>query len=152
MAEKPAKNQTKRPKRRLKATPTLREQTASQTAQEIKPNLLKRIVKAPFAFIYRILREVALLIVRSPLGKLVKAIWKSRIFTPVRFIFKVIGKILLLSYFKNSWQELRQVVWPDTRTTWRLTGAVLVFAIVFGLMVAGLDYALEKGFREVLLK
>jgi len=152
MAEKPAKNETKKPKRRLKSTPTLREQTAKQTSETKKPNIVKRVITAPFKFIFKILKAIALFIANSPLGRLVKAIWKSKVFTPIRFIFKLLGKVLLLSYFRNSWKELRQVTWPDNRTTWRLTGAVLVFALIFGLMVAGLDFVLEKGFREVLLK
>lgn len=152
MAEKPAKSETKKPKRRLKNKPTLREQTTRQTSETKKPNSIKRIVAAPFVFIFKIVKTIVLFVTNGPLGRLVRAIWKSRVFTPIRFIFKILGKILLLSYFRNSWKELRQVTWPDNRTTWRLTGAVLVFAIVFGLMVAGLDFVLEKGFREVLLK
>jgi preprotein translocase SecE subunit len=152
MAEKPAKKETKKPKRRLKAQPTLREQTTKQTTETKKPNIIKRIIVAPFKFIFKVLKKIALFIANSPVGRLAKAIWKSRVFTPIRFIFKILGKILLISYFRNAWGELRQVTWPDNRTTWRLTGAVLVFALVFGLMVAGLDFVLEKGFREVLLK
>lgn len=152
MAEKPAKSETKKPKRRLKSTPTLREQTAKQATEPKKPNIIKRVVKAPFVFIFKVIKAIVLFIARSPLGRLVRAIWKSRVFTPIRFIFKILGKILLVSYFRNAWKELREVTWPTTRTTWRLTGAVLTFAIVFGLLIAGLDFVLEKGFREVLLK
>lgn len=151
MAEKPAKSQAKKPKRRLKSTPTLREQTAKQGSEVKKPSRIRRIVSAPFVFIFRVVKGIALFIANSPLGRLMKAIWKSRVFTPIRFIFKILGKVLLLSYFANSWRELSQVTWPNNRTTWRLTGAVLIFAIVFGLTVAGLDFVLEKGFREVLL-
>jgi preprotein translocase SecE subunit len=151
MAEKTNKTNSKKPKRRLKSTPTLREQT-EQGNEPKKQSRIKQVLLTPFKLIFRVLKAITLFIANSPIGRLVKAIWKSRVFTPIRFIFKIIGKVLLISYFKNAWKELRLVTWPNNRTTWRLTGAVLVFAIVFGLTVAGLDYILEKGFREVLLK
>jgi preprotein translocase SecE subunit len=51
----------------------------------------------------------------------------------------------------NSWNELKLVTWPDRKQTAKLTFAVIVFAIVFGAMVAGVDYVLDKIFREVIL-
>lgn len=155
MAEKKPKNEDKKPKRRLRAAPTLREQTEKQGVEASKPRRAKRVagskVFAPMRALGRLLKGIGKAIAASSIARLVKAIWKSRVFTPIRFIFKILSKILLISYFANSWKELKQVTWPTNRTTWRLTGAVLVFAIIFGLMVAGLDFVLEKGFREVLL-
>jgi preprotein translocase SecE subunit len=55
-------------------------------------------------------------------------------------------------YLVNSWRELRQVVWPSRRETWRLTLAVFVFAIVFGALVAGVDKGLDELFKKVVLK
>jgi len=55
-------------------------------------------------------------------------------------------------FFGNAWRELKQVVWPSRRETFKLTLAVISFAIVFGLLVAVTDYGLDKLFREVLLK
>ncbi len=65
--------------------------------------------------------------------------------------FRIIGYILLPRYVRNSWRELRLVTWPDRRTTLRLTFAVLVFSIIFGLIVAGVDFVLSKIFRELIL-
>jgi len=73
-------------------------------------------------------------------------------FRPVRFVFRWIGRILLLGYFRNSYRELRQVTWPGRRETWKLTFAVLIFAIVFGAMVTITDYGLDKVIRRIVLR
>lgn len=54
-------------------------------------------------------------------------------------------------YFFNSWVELRQVSWPNRRTTWKLVFAVFAFAIVFGLAIALVDFVLELIFKRAVL-
>ncbi|HUC90167.1 MAG TPA: preprotein translocase subunit SecE [Patescibacteria group bacterium] len=66
--------------------------------------------------------------------------------------FRVIGLILVPPYFRNSWKELRQVTWPNRRESWQLTSAVMIFAIIFGVLIAVVDYGLDKLFKQVLLK
>lgn len=66
--------------------------------------------------------------------------------------FRIIGLILVPPYFRNSWKELRQVTWPKRKDSFRLTFAVIVFAAVFGCLVAALDFGLDKIFKEVLLR
>lgn len=64
---------------------------------------------------------------------------------------KVLGW-LAPSYLVNSWREVRQVTWPGRRETWRLTGAVFIFATVFGALVAGVDKVLDIVFKHLVLK
>ena len=66
--------------------------------------------------------------------------------------FRFIGKILLPSYLRSSFHELRQVAWPSRRESRDLTFAVLAFAVVFGAVVALVDYGLDKVFKGILLK
>lgn len=66
--------------------------------------------------------------------------------------FRLLGRVLFPKYFRNSYRELRQVKWPDSRESRQLTFAVLAFAIVFGVLVAVVDFGLDKLFRGVLLK
>lgn len=54
-------------------------------------------------------------------------------------------------YFKGSYQELRQVKWPNRRATWSLTFAVIVFTAVFVALILGLDYAFDQLFKKVIL-
>jgi preprotein translocase SecE subunit len=80
--------------------------------------------------------------------------WLGR-FRAVRIIgrvFRIIGRIIFPRYIRNSFRELRLVTWPDRRTSWRLTYAVIVFSIIFGLIVAGLDWVLGKIFKEIIIK
>jgi preprotein translocase SecE subunit len=77
-------------------------------------------------------------------------------------IFRVLRKLvrgffgitrhLVPRFFREAWAELRQVKWPNRRETFRLTSAVVIFAIVFGTVVALTDYGLDKFFRQLLLK
>lgn len=66
--------------------------------------------------------------------------------------FKFIGHVLWPAYFRNSWKELRQVTWPNRRESTQLTTAVIIFATIFGVMIALVDYGLDKLFKQVLLK
>ncbi len=70
---------------------------------------------------------------------------------PVRFVGRLLAKILLINYFISSWKELRQVSWPGRKETAKLTMAVFMFAVVFGALIAAVDYGLDKIFRKILL-
>ncbi|HSX32027.1 MAG TPA: preprotein translocase subunit SecE [Candidatus Saccharimonadales bacterium] len=67
-------------------------------------------------------------------------------------VVRVLGRIFWPSYFRNSWKELRQVTWPKWRESVQLTGAVLLFSAIFGVLIAIVDYGLDKLFKQVLLK
>jgi preprotein translocase SecE subunit len=77
-------------------------------------------------------------------------IWKvlSIILWPV---FWVLKHIIPVKYFVGSWQELRQVTWPNMKDTMRLTLAVIIFSIVFGLLIAAVDYGIDKLFKQLIL-
>ena len=66
----------------------------------------------------------------------------------VRFI----GRIFGLGYIRSSWQELKQVTWPTKREGRRLTTAVIIFSVIFGALIALVDYGLDKLFKQLLLK
>ena len=119
-------------KRRLRNQPTLREQAErAQTAKSKAPSKKKSTLTKPF----------------RALGRGLKKIWASKVFTPLRWL----GRILVPKYFRNAWAELRLVSWPKPSLVWRLTGAVLIFGLIMGLFIAGLDFVFEKLFREVLI-
>ena len=67
-------------------------------------------------------------------------------------VFRVIGRIFWPMYFRNSWKELRQVTWPTRRETWQLTLAVIIFSIIFGVLIAIVDYGLDKVFKQLIIK
>lgn len=53
-------------------------------------------------------------------------------------------------YFKGAWYELRQVRWPNRRTTWALTLAVLLFTAFFVVLIVVLDYGFQWAFDQLL--
>ncbi|MBI2285812.1 preprotein translocase subunit SecE [Candidatus Saccharibacteria bacterium] len=86
-----------------------------------------------------------------------KIVW--RVLRPVLRPLAPIGRVLLRvlgwlvpRYFINSWRELRLVTWPNRRETWRLTVAVLIFAIVFGALVYVVDLGLDQLFKRFVLR
>lgn len=74
------------------------------------------------------------------------SIWK-----PFKAVGRFLGRYLVPPYFKNSWRELKMVTWPDRKQTRQLTFAVIVFSVIFGVLVALLDYGLDKLFKKVIL-
>ncbi len=71
---------------------------------------------------------------------------------PARFVGRLLAKVLLINYIRNSWSELRQVEWPDRRTTIKLTLAVFMFAFAFAILIGVVDLGLDKLFKKLLLQ
>lgn len=105
-----------------------------------------KFVFRPFLFVVQFIKKSALFIGRK-LSFVLKP-FKTR---PFRFIGKVLSKILFVSYFKASYKELKQVTWPNRRQTFQLTFAVFIFAFSIGVVIAVLDYGLNKLFEFILL-
>ncbi len=123
----------------------------------------KRLVKNPETFRERAIKASETSDQPSQAAKLRQASTRatSPVFKPVQAFltklntfkpFRLIGRIIFPSYFRQSWQELRLVTWPNWTESRRLTSAVLIFAIIFGGVIAGVDYGLDKLFRNILLK
>ena len=53
-------------------------------------------------------------------------------------------------YFKGAWYELRQVRWPNRRTTWGLTLAVIAFTVFFVTLILLLDLGFQWLFDQIL--
>jgi preprotein translocase SecE subunit len=70
---------------------------------------------------------------------------------PLRPVWWLLKK-LFPKYFINSFRELRQVTWPTRRETWKLTFAVLIFAVMFGLVISLADYGLSNAVKRIVLR
>lgn len=135
MAKKSASSESsndKPKKRQLRPAPTVREQSQKASARAEKPrrrSKARRVLGAPFRLAAKPFRL---------LGKF-------------KF-FRVVGLILWPKYFRNSVHELRMVTWPDRKQTFRLTMAVIIFSIIFGVTIAIVDFGLDKVFKKVILQ
>jgi preprotein translocase SecE subunit len=131
--------ETKKP-RRLKKVETVREKAERATA--VKPEKPRR------------LRKTAATAVK-PIKKAAE-VGRKEYYLPLpdnrfgRFLNK--RRYVIPTFFREAWGEVRQVTWPTNRETLKLSLAVFIFAIVFGLLVTGVDYGLDKLFKELLLK
>lgn len=79
---------------------------------------------------------------------------KNKISSPFSKVFRLVRKVLskiVPGFLKGAFYEIRQVTWPDRRETIRLTWAVFVFATIFSIIVAALDFVLDKIFRSIIL-
>ena len=54
-----------------------------------------------------------------------------------RFFGKIFGPFG--RYVKGAWEELRVTKWPNRRSTWGLTLAVIIFAILFAALILTVD-------------
>lgn len=127
-----------------------------------EPNQKKRQVKNPETFRERAVRSTEaseqptkranLRRLASPIAKPVRPVGRA-IAKPLRTKpARLVGKVIFPAYFRNSWRELKLVTWPSWNESRRLTTAVLIFAIIFGIVIAGVDWGLDKLFRNILLK
>ena len=53
-------------------------------------------------------------------------------------------------YFVGAWQELKQVRWPDRRSTWAMTGALIAFTVVFVIIILLIDYGFSWLFKLII--
>ena len=129
-----ADNEPEQPttKRRLKpAAPSVRQKVEKAQTDADKPSK-KRHLRAAGQTAGKPFKKVAKVFDRQP--------------------FRFIGRILWPKFARNAFKELQMVTWPTRKETRQLTFAVLVFAALFGAVIAGVDYGLDKLFRTVLLK
>ncbi len=130
-------NTPRKKKRQLRPAVTIREKAAktSKKQRSIKPPRLKSITRPIF----------------KPFRQIVSFLGKYRTFRIIGKILSFLGRIILPKYFRNSWREIKLVTWPSRRESIRLTVAVLGFAIVFGAVLASLDFGLSHLFKLIIL-
>lgn len=144
MADSNSKPPTPQKAKRIVKNPeTFRERALKATEADDKPKRLARLKQGAAKLTRPVISPVA-----SASGKL----FGLKPFRLLRRPLRLIGKILLPVYFRNSWRELKQVAWPTWRQSRQLTSAVLIFAIIFGAAIAIVDFGLDKLFRDILLK
>lgn len=59
--------------------------------------------------------------------------------------FRAIGR-----YIRDSFRELRQVRWPNRKTTWKITLSVIIYVLIIGAFIMLLDVALRVLFDNLL--
>ena len=123
-----------------KAAPTVREKIESGSKEEPKPKAKTKVkggilaIFKPFGMVWRVFARIL------------------RPLSPVGRLFKKAFRWMVPRYIINSWRELKLVTWPNRMETWKLTSAVFIFALVFGILVTVVDMGLDQIFKRLILK
>jgi preprotein translocase SecE subunit len=136
MADKPTSGG--KTKRRVKNPETFREKALKATEDSQKPAKAAKL-KAGGA------KAV------SPIKQSARKMSETKALKPLHKPARIFGKIIVPPYLRSSWAELKLVTWPNWTQSRKLTTAVLIFAIIFGATIAGVDWILNKIFKELLL-
>ncbi len=129
-------------KRRVRKSETVRQKAESASKAKEAPQKQRRVKQT-----------------LSTAGKPIKAahqLGKKEVYLPLpdnktgRFLNK--RRHIIPRYFRESFQELKLVTWPNRKQTTQLTLAVFIFAIGFGILVAITDYGLDRIFKRILIK
>jgi preprotein translocase subunit SecE len=130
-----------------KAKPeTVREKMAKASESEAKPRRIRSTASKARRPLKAVGKGVTL--GARPFAFLL-APFKTR---PARFVGRILVKVLFINYIRNSWRELKQVTWPTRRETIKLAVAVFIFATAFALLIAVVDFGLDKVFKALLLE
>ena len=58
--------------------------------------------------------------------------------------------VALGRYFRASWREIRRVVWPNRKFTWKMTLAVIIFVVFFATLISLLDMLFTLIFNNLI--
>ena len=126
----------------------VRQLKQTETKQEESGGLVRAFFRGFFWPLRMVFIGLAWISHRPPLkqiGHRLRWLFRTRV---MRFIGRLVG----FSFVRSSWKELKQVTWPSLKEGRRLTTAVIIFSVVFGALIAAVDYGLDKLFRQLLLK
>ncbi|HSX09078.1 MAG TPA: preprotein translocase subunit SecE [Candidatus Saccharimonadales bacterium] len=57
-----------------------------------------------------------------------------------------------VTFVRESYDELRQVVWPTRKEIFRLTGIVIIISVIMGIYVGGLDWVFTQAVQLIITK
>lgn len=69
---------------------------------------------------------------------------------PKRTFFLFVPFVALGRYLRDAWRELRQVRWPNSKTTWKMVLAVFVYTLIFVAFLVALDLLFDWVFSIIL--
>jgi preprotein translocase subunit SecE len=55
----------------------------------------------------------------------------------------------LRKFIRETWAEIKKVIWPDRETTRNLTLVVIAVSVVLGILLGGIDYVLFQLFEAL---
>jgi preprotein translocase SecE subunit len=123
-SEESGKSAKANKKRLVKPAPSIRERKEQERAKSGKPEQGK--IRKFF----------------SAIGKPFRAIGRG---------LKWLSKYTVPPYFRQAFVELGRVKWPTWKESRKLTTAVIIFSVIFGVLTGFLDYGLNFAFKKLIL-
>ena len=117
-------------------------ETVSTNADKAKLGLAVVLVLASLAGFYLMSRQGQIAQWGTLVGGLVAAV--------VVFFSSEVGK-QFLSFGRDSWREVKKVVWPSRKETMQMTAYVFAFVVVMALFLWLTDKTLEWVFYDLIL-
>ena len=117
-------------------------ETVSTNADKVKLGLAVVLVLASLAGFYLMSRQGQIAQWGTLVGGLVAAV--------VVFFSSEVGK-QFLSFGRDSWREVKKVVWPTRKETMQMTAYVFAFVVVMALFLWLTDKTLEWVFYDLIL-
>jgi preprotein translocase subunit SecE len=54
-----------------------------------------------------------------------------------------------VTFFRQTYDELKQVVWPTRNEIIRLTGIVIILSVLMGIYIGGLDWIFSQAIQLI---
>lgn len=121
---------------------TTQVETVSSTADKAKLAFSALLVVAALAAFYVLNKQGALVQWSALLGCLALAV--------IVFFTSESGR-QLISFGRDTWREVKKVVWPERKEAMQLTGVVFAFVLVMAIFLWLTDKSLEWVFYDLIL-
>ncbi len=57
-----------------------------------------------------------------------------------------------ITFVRQAYDELKQIVWPTRNEIIRLTGIVIILSVLMGVYIGGLDWIFNQALQFVITK
>lgn len=70
--------------------------------------------------------------------------------TQLKFVFGLLAMTSPITFLRETYDELRKVIWPTRNEIIRLTAIVVIISVAVGIYIGGLDFALVKAVEYII--
>jgi preprotein translocase subunit SecE len=57
-----------------------------------------------------------------------------------------------VTFVRQTYDELKQIVWPSRNEIIRLTGIVIILSVLMGIYIGGLDWIFSQAIQLIVVK
>lgn len=68
----------------------------------------------------------------------------------LKFVFESFSMTSPVTFIRETYVELKQVIWPTRKEVIRLTAVVVIISVTVGLYIGGLDFLFVKAVEFII--